>query len=120
MGLTSKTQSALAKAFNGSLADAVKEVTFILNISSAYDELTQTVVHTTEEETSRGVFVDYERNELKDSAIINTDDKLIVLQNELTLVPAIDMIISAEGYVGKVINVRKDPANIQWELQCRQ
>lgn len=119
MGLRETLQGAVAAAFDQSLGDAVEAFTLKKISSQAYDELTGDNVLSYSTEVSRGIFDNFTTSELNSDNIMPTDFKLIVLQNELSLVPSIDDIVLSNSIQYKVISVKRDPANVAWEIQCR-
>ncbi len=124
MGLTTDIQKDLAEAFDGDLADAVKSFSITQFQKGQYDPNTGDVGGTSTTTTSRGVFTDYTQPEILNSEIEPTDEKLIILQNELSILPAIANEVTKEPNTSmskkyRVVNVSKDPANATWELQVR-
>lgn len=127
MGLQDKLQTKLAKAFDGKLADAVREVSGARIVAGEYDPITGSDTGgSTLNYSGRGVFSSYLAREIDGSLIQTTDEKLLVLQNELfvllagsptseIVVPAIGDIISGK----RVLNVSEDPAMATFTIQLR-
>ncbi len=117
MGLQAEIQADIAAAFDTDLADAVQDFTGKRVIVGQLDPVTDTQTSTTIEYTGRGVFADYETNEVDGIKILRTDTKLIALQNEVTEIPAIGDKING---LFDVINVGSDPADVSLTIQLRK
>ncbi|WP_341519829.1 hypothetical protein AABC73_14855 [Pseudomonas sp. G.S.17] len=127
MGLHDKLQSKLAKAFDGKLADAVRAVSGARVVAGEYDPVTGSEsAGSTLNYGGRGVFSSYQAREIDGSLIQTTDEKLLILQNELFVllagsptseiaVPAIGDIISGK----RALNVSEDPAKATFTIQLR-
>lgn len=118
MGLRSDLQSDIAAAFDDDLADGVS--TFVLRkVTSTFNTATNSTSETTADTSSRGVFLRYRTRELKDSDIEPKTYYLIVLQNELAVIPEIDDLVIVESTIYKVFDIKKDPAKATWVIRCR-
>ncbi|WP_070414900.1 hypothetical protein [Pseudomonas lundensis] len=127
MGLQDKLQTKMAKAFDGKLADAVRAVSGARVVAGEYDPITGSDTGgSTLNYSGRGVFSSYLAREIDGSLIQTTDEKLLVLQNELFVLldgaqtaeiaaPAIGDIISGK----RVLNVSEDPAMATFTIQLR-
>lgn len=129
MGMREEIQAEMAEAFDDpdGLADAVRPFTGSRVVAGEYDPVTgfeaggSTLVY-----VGRGVFGSYLVREIDGSLIETTDEKLLVLQNELffsldgvsTLtiaVPAIGDIIGGK----RALNITEDPAKATFTIQLR-
>lgn len=129
MGMREEIQTEMAEAFDDpdGLADAVKPVMGARAVAGEYDPVTgfetesSTLVY-----TGRGVFGSYSVREIDGSLIETTDEKLLVLQNELfvslegvattlTASPAIGDIINGK----RALNITEDPAKAAFTIQLR-
>lgn len=120
MGLQLDIQTDVANAFDNDLADAVKDFTLTQYSRSGYDAATGSVTRTSNTENSRGVFYDYTIEELSALGIDPQSSKVIVLQNELTLIPRIADTITrlSDLQVFRIFKVEKDPADATYILHC--
>lgn len=105
----------IAEAFNTDLADAVTEFKGVRFAKGNYDPITGKSDDQIINYSGRGVFGSYAINLIDGDAILATDQKLTVLQAEVTDLPKIND--SINGY--KVIHIGRDPANITWIIQLR-
>lgn len=129
MGMREEIQAEMAEAFNDpdGLADAVRPFTGSRVVAGEYDPVTgfeaggSTLVY-----VGRGVFGSYLVREIDGSLIETTDEKLLVLQNELFFsldgvatvtiaVPAIGDIIGGK----RALNITEDPAKATFTIQLR-
>ena len=129
MGMREEIQAEMAEAFDDpdGLADAVRPFTGSRVVAGEYDPVTgfetegSTLVY-----AGRGVFGSYSIREIDGSLIETTDEKLLVLQNELFVsvdglptavasVPAIGDIIGGK----RALSVSEDPAKATFTIQLR-
>ncbi|MQT83985.1 hypothetical protein GHN92_05305 [Pseudomonas sp. FSL R10-2964] len=127
MGLREEIQADLAEAFDTDLADAVRAVSGARVVAGEYDPITGSDTGgSTLNYSGRGVFSSYLAREIDGSLIQTTDEKLLVLQNELFVLldgaqtaeiaaPAIGDINSGK----RVLNVSEDPAMATFTIQLR-
>lgn len=128
MGMRDEIQAELAEAFNDpdGLADAVRPFTGQREGEGQYDPVTGVVAPSLITYGGRGVFGSYESKEIDGSLIQATDEKLLILQNELLItengeattiaaVPAIGDIIAGK----RVMRVSRDPADATFTVQLR-
>ncbi|UDE99484.1 glutamate 5-kinase [Acinetobacter pittii] len=121
MGLRDELQAEIAEAFDEDLADAVH--TFICErvISTNWNPKTNTSENVVENYSGRGVlFGSYYQYEIQTLGVLATDNKAVILQNEVTMVPKID----DEWITGlgtfRVIHIQQDPAATIWKCQLRR
>lgn len=128
MGMHEEIQAELAEAFDDpdGLADAVKPVTGIRKVKGEYDPEIGGSPEITTHYVGRGVFGSYQAREVDGSLIEATDERLLILQNELfiaedgqpTTVAAVPTI--GDTIEGKrVLNVSRDPADATFTVQLR-
>lgn len=118
MGLRDDIQADLADAFDTDLADAVTAFTATRIVwTGPFDPVTETRPNITETYTGRGVFGSYSSREVDGARILSTDVKLIALQSEVTMTPAIDDVINGYRVIGPV---QQDPAAASWTVQLRK
>lgn len=129
MGMREELQAELAEAFDDpdGLADAVKPVEGSRKSTPVYDPSTGTTTGGTATYTGRGVFGSYLAKEIDGSLIQTTDEKLLILQNELFISTAgLPTATPAEPKIGdtiaskRVLNVSQDPAGATWTVQLRK
>lgn len=119
MGIRNDLQIDLADAFDTDLSDAVKSFTY-REISKVFNPTTNTTTDTPTDYLSRGVFSRFKRSVMKDSNVLPTDIKLIILQHELATIPLEHSLIVTTDRIYNIIKVMQDPANATWKLQCRE
>lgn len=129
MGMREELQAELAEAFDDpdGLGDAVKAVEGVRKSSPVYDPSNGTTTGGTVTYTGRGVFGSYLAKEIDGSLIQTTDEKLLILQNELFISAAgLPTTTPAEPKIGdtiaskRVLNVSQDPAGATWTVQLRK
>ncbi|MHC8299611.1 hypothetical protein [Pseudomonas sp. ZS1P83] len=128
MGMREEIQAEMAEAFDDpdGLADAVKPVLGVRKVQGEYDPDAGSAPETITNYAGRGIFGSYLSKEIDGALIQTTDEKLIILQNELfiTLLGVPTEIIAAPE-IGDVIggkralNVGQDPAGATWTVQLR-
>ncbi|MEN5036888.1 hypothetical protein [Pseudomonas sp. TWI929] len=130
MSLRDEIQADLAEAFDDpdGLADAVRPVAGSRTVKGDYDPNLGGATPTTAIRYSgRGVFDNYQAQEIDGSRIQTEDVKLLVLQNEMfeeqagvvTETPATPKIgDQVSGF--RVLNVSEDPAQATWTIQLRK
>ncbi|XSS65404.1 hypothetical protein ACP9OK_10700 [Pseudomonas sp. B11] len=128
MGMREEIQAEMAEAFDDpdGLADAVKPVTGVRKIAGEYDPDLGGAPEVTTTYGGRGVFGNYLAKEIDGSLIQTTDEKLLVLQNELFITvtgePTAEVATPKIGDIigGKrALNVAQDPAGATWTIQLR-
>ncbi|MPX54905.1 glutamate 5-kinase [Moraxella catarrhalis] len=106
----------IANAFNTDLADTVKDFTAKRVILSDDDwAVNDTQVLSTINYSGRGVFTSFSAHEIDNQTIMQSDVKLICLQDELTEIPQIDDEINEM----KIISISHDPAEVSFTIQLR-
>lgn len=119
MGLRDDIQSDIEEAFDTDLSDAVTSFTYRI-VTRTYDTNTNTTSDVNTDYESRGVIGRFKREVFKDSNVLPTDSKIIILQHELAVEPVPDMLIISPTKTYTIIKVRQDPAAATWTLQCRE
>ena len=119
MSLRNKIQSAIANAFDTSLADAAKQITYI-QINNMYDPITGESAVSEASYITRGVIDKEQVKEIFDQAYQPGDVTILILQNELPIIPKIDDKITDYAYTWKIMAIKNDPVDATWELLCRQ
>lgn len=128
MGIREEIQAELAEAFDDldGLADAVKPVVGVRKVLGEYDPETGTAPEVLITYCGRGVFGSYLTKEIDGSLIQTTDEKLLILQNELFITfLATPTAILAEPKIGDIIGgkralyISQDPAGATWTVQLR-
>ncbi|MBK5512290.1 hypothetical protein [Pseudomonas sp. TH15] len=128
MGMREELQAEMAEAFDDpdGLADAVKPVTGVRKVAGEYDPDLGGAPEVTTTYGGRGVFGSYLAKEIDGSLIQTTDEKLLILQNELYLtVEGVPTAMIAEPKIGDIIdrkralNVSQDPVGATWTIQLR-
>ena len=129
MGMREEIQAEIAEAFDDpdGLADAVKPMMGMRAVAGEYDPVTgfetegSTLVY-----AGRGVFGSYSVREIDGSLIETTDEKLLVLQNELFVsVDGLPTAVAAVPAIGDIIggkralSVSEDPAKATFTIQLR-
>lgn len=130
MGICAEIQAEMAEAFDDpdGLADAVKPVVGVRKVAGEWDpDLGGETPETTVTYLGRGVLGSYLSKEIDGSLIQTTDQKLLVLQNELYVSEAgIPTAVPAAPAIGdiinglRVMNVSADPADATWTAQLRK
>lgn len=122
MSTKSEIIADLTEAFNSDddLGESVVELVFNIYSKETYDtltgETTKTLLETTD---SRGIFTGSWKYEVFNNPIEPLDETLLVLQNELDLVPVIGMEVVSYRGTTRVTEIRQDPMNITWEFKVR-
>jgi len=129
MGMREEIQAEMAEAFDDpdGLADAVRPLTGARTVEGEYDPVTGTETESsTLTYVGRGVFGSYSVREVDGSLIETTDEKLLVLQNELVVaVGGVPTLTIATPEIGDIIsgkralNVSEDPAKATFTIQLR-
>lgn len=129
MGMREEIQAEMAEAFDDpdGLADAVRSLTGTRTVEGEYDPVTGTETEgSTLTYTGRGVFGSYSVREVDGSLIETTDEKLLILQNELVVaVDGVPSLTIATPEIGDIIsgkralNVSEDPAKATFTIQLR-
>ncbi|AZQ92299.1 glutamate 5-kinase [Moraxella catarrhalis] len=106
----------IANAFDTDLKDTVKDFTAKRIILSDDDwAVNDTQVLSTINYSGRGVFTSFSAHEIDNQTIMQSDVKLICLQDELTEIPQIDDEINEM----KIISISHDPAEVSFTIQLR-
>ena len=121
----------LKEAFDTDLADGVFDLTLTNYADEMYNPSTGIVEKVASESaTTRGIFSSDWKYEVFNSNIEPDDEKLIILQAELSLTPSIgtevlvsdkvhtDGTLKSQRTTG-VVEVVEDPFNVTWELRVR-
>ncbi|KAE9640663.1 hypothetical protein EJA70_24520 [Pseudomonas sp. PB103] len=128
MGMRQEIQAEMAEAFDDpdGLADAVKPVTGVRKVAGEYDPDLGGAPEVTTTYGGRGVSGSYLAKEIDGSLIQTTDEKLLILQNELYVtVGGAPTAMIAEPQIGDIIggkralNVSQDPVGATWTIQLR-
>ncbi|MGF6125145.1 hypothetical protein QF019_000334 [Pseudomonas frederiksbergensis] len=129
MSMCDEIQAEMAEAFDDpdGLADAVKPVAGARKVVGEYDPGTGTAPEVTTTYGGRGVFGSYLAKEIDGSLIQTTDEKLLILQNELLImVDGVPMAMISVPKIGDIIggkralNVSQDPVGATWTIQLRK
>ncbi|KRI49434.1 glutamate 5-kinase [Acinetobacter pittii] len=121
MGLRDEIQAEIAEAFDEDLAEAVHTFTCERIVNTSWNPKTNTSENVVENYSGRGVlFGSYNQYEIQTLGVLATDNKAVILQNEVTMVPKID----DEWITGlgtfRVIHIQQDPAATIWKCQLRR
>lgn len=121
MGLQSKVQIAVGRAFDNSLSDAVRAIEVVDISDSVYDTDTGVVTPVESRYPTRAVIEPYSEVEVGNSggAITETDFKLTVLQNEVGAVINPDMLVSIDGRERRIMSLQTDPASATYTIQVK-
>lgn len=128
MGMRDEIQAEMAEAFDDpdGLADAVKPVAGVRKVAGDYDPDTGTAPEESITYGGRGVFGSYLAKEIDGSLIQTTDERLLILQNELFItLEGTPTAMIAEPQIGDIIvgkralNVNQDPVGATWTIQLR-
>lgn len=122
MGLRDDIQTDIAEAFNTDLADAVKILTIIDRKSGAYDPATGDLSGSETRTGTRGTVSSYTALETMYSggAIDIHDSKILILANEVNVVPITDNFVEVAGEEYRILGVKKDPADAAYILHTRK
>ena len=106
----------LKQAFDTDLKDAVKDFT-AARVSLSDDDwaVNGASVLSSTNYSGRGVFTSFSAHEIDNQTIMQSDVKLICLQDELTETPQIDDEINEM----KIISISHDPAEVSFTIQLR-
>ena len=117
MGMRSDITEALADAFSDpdALADAVRSFTATREAPGVYNPATGMTEPVVTPYTGRGVFARYGNRDIDGTRVLATDTRLIALQVEVTLAPAVGDRIADMA----AIRVDQDPAAVTWIVQLR-
>lgn len=109
--IKSKVTALVAKAFDTKLSDAVTYFT-LKSIDSSGNFKSY---------KSRGVFENYTAEEVarSDGAILFTDTRVTLLQDELAIDPKVADRVETNTETFRIENFSKDPTDSIWELQAR-
>ena len=119
MGLRSKIQKKVGKAFDKKLNDAVKTIYFEVDVDS-FDPATNTVTDddSTADVETRGVVSRIKESDEKDGSKKPYMFKMIILQNELDTTPYAGQFVKWGNHRAKTLLVDEDPAAASWVLSC--
>ena len=121
----------LKEAFDTDLADGIFDLTLTNYADEMYNPSTGIVEKVASESaTTRGIFSSDWKYEVFNSNIEPDDEKLIILQAELSLTPSIgtEVLVSDKVHTDgtlksqrttRVVEVVEDPFNVTWELRVR-
>lgn len=126
MGLRDELTADIAEAFDTDLADAVTAFTGTRQGDEGYDPVTGEMTNSATTYAGRGVFGSYESKEIDGSLVLASDEKLLILQNEVFItegdeataiaaVPAVGDTIAGK----RVMRVARDPADATFTVQLR-
>ena len=104
----------LKAAFQNQLKDAYKPFVLKRTINTRNKQTDQNVI-TVDTFNSSGVFGKFNTEEVDGSNILYTDERLLILQSQLSTRPEIGDIIANK----RVSSVGKDPADVTWVLGLR-
>lgn len=120
MGTRSEIIADIQEAFNTDLADAIFELTVTNYDNGTYDTTTgETAGTTSQQTTSRGAYIGRWKYEVFNTPIEPDDEMLLILQDELSIVPIIGTVIESSQGISRVVEIRKDPMNVTYELRIR-
>lgn len=119
MGLRASASKAIAKAFDTTLADAVKSFIYQTE-ESTFNPADNTTSIVTADYMSRGVFDAFKESIVKDESVLDTRVKVIILKEELEVVPVKNANIITEDATYTIECVMVDPADVAWTLKCRE
>lgn len=121
MGLREELQADLAEAFDEDLADAVHEFTCERIIKKNFDPVHETYEEEKFSYSGRGIlFGRYKSYDIANLGIPATDNKATVLQNEVSVEPAVNDEWVVKGAVYRVMDISKDPVGAIWTCQLRK
>lgn len=122
MGLRDEIQSEVAEAFDTDLADAVQTIVLVSNKNSIYNPATGDYTETGLTYSTRGTISYFTQLEILNSggAIDITDNKVLILANEVTTVPTTDHLVRVGSAEYRILKVKMDPAKVAYSLQVRE
>ncbi|NIE95601.1 glutamate 5-kinase [Acinetobacter sp. Tr-809] len=121
MGLRDELQADIAEALDEDLADAVQTFSCERIIKKNFDPVHETYDEEKISYSGRGVlFGQYKSYDIANLGIPATDNKAVVLQNEVSAEPAINDEWIIKGCLYRVINISKDPVGAIWICQLRK
>lgn len=122
MGLRESIQTDIAEAFNTDLADAVKVLTIIDRKSETYNPYTGDMSSSETRTDTRGTVSSYTVLDTMYSggAIDINDSKILILTNEISVIPLTDNFVEVAGEEYRILGVKKDPADAAYILHTRK
>ena len=120
MGLYTKLQIAIGKAFDTSLADATRILQFI-EITDVYDSVSMTSAQTETSYNIRAVVEKDLKSEEQDSSSGEDTFNILVLDSDRNgLVFDKDMLVKDESDYYQIISIDSDPAKASWSIKARK
>lgn len=122
MGLRTEIQSEVGQAFDTDLADAVQTIIVVDNKNSIYNPTTGDYSETGLTYSTRGVVSSYTQLEIRNSggAIDITDNKILILVNELSVIPRTDHLLRIDSSEYRILKIKQDPAKATYTFQVRE
>lgn len=122
MGLRDDIQTDIAEAFDTDLADAVKSLVLIDRKGGAYNPYTGDIADAETRTATRGTVSSYTALETMYSggAIDINDSKILILANEVSVVPITDNFVEVTGEEYRILGVKVDPADAAYILHTRK
>lgn len=107
----------IAATVHSALKDFLLDVTFIkvTKVSDGSGGFTET----TASHSCKGMIDTYSDFYRVQGMVPHGDQKLLILQNSLSVTPELEDRATIRGQTFKVVGVAKDPADATWELQAR-
>jgi len=120
VGLYTKLQIAIGKAFDTSLADATRILQFI-EITDVYDPASMTSTQTETSYNIRAVVEKDLKSEEQDSSSGEDTFNILVLDSDRNgLVFDKDMLVKDESDYYQIISIDSDPAKASWSIKARK
>lgn len=120
MGIQSKIQAKLSRAFNNKLSDAVSELVGTYKGSGTHDPVEGTTAGATVTYTGRGVVYDVDLSRIDGLNFLTGDAQAVILANEVTEAPGVGHFITARGAKYLVMSAGMDPALATYTLHLRR
>lgn len=120
MGMKDKLETKLAKAFDGKLADAVRQIVGSYNGPGVFDPVTEETTAETITYTGRGVITGFKVERIDGINIKVGDAKCVILSNEIDAVPDVGHAISSGTENFLVHLVLPDPTGATYQLHLRR
>jgi len=122
VGLLQDIQTSVGTAFDGVLADAVRDVEIVDVSGSDYDPGSGAVVPSEVRYPTRAVVEAYTALEIADSggALTEKDLRLTIIQNEVAVDVTTEMLlVTGDGRERRIAALSEDPAKATYTLQAR-
>lgn len=113
----------LQQAFDGDLKDAVQDFIITRQLRTVSDDdwfINSSSTSDMLEYQGRGVFSGYHQHLIDNQTILSDDVRLIALQDDLDELPQINDEILWDNQAFRVVNIKKDPANVSIVAQLRR